>query len=155
MAYGFSVGSIQPQIPRFDGKNFEHWKIQMEKVAHAKTGKGAWDSLVTTYKGVMKVQKVQLQTLSRQFELLQMENYESIFEYFSWTLTIVNQMKANNETIRDQQIVEKVLRTLMLQFEYIVMSIEESLLACKLVLIDKCFEWKKLLVLSENDEYFD
>ncbi|PKI26195.1 hypothetical protein CRG98_049116, partial [Punica granatum] len=30
MASGFSVGSIQPQIPRFDGKNFEHWKIQME-----------------------------------------------------------------------------------------------------------------------------
>ncbi|PKI72238.1 hypothetical protein CRG98_007375 [Punica granatum] len=54
-----------------------------------------------------------------------MEKFKSISEYFSRTLTLVNQMKANGETIRDQQIIEKVLRTFTLQFEYIVKSIEE------------------------------
>ncbi|KAI6705682.1 hypothetical protein NL676_008644 [Syzygium grande] len=25
-----ALRNVQPQLPRFDGKNFEHWKIQME-----------------------------------------------------------------------------------------------------------------------------
>lgn len=95
-------------------------------MANSKTAKEAWDSIIKIYKGVEKVQKVRLQTLHRQFELLQMEKSESISDYFSQTLALVNQMKANGETIGDQQIVEKILRTLTLQFEYIVTSIEES-----------------------------
>jgi len=91
-----------------------------------KTAKVAWDSLVKTYKGVERVQKVRLQVLRRQFELLQMEDSESVSDYFSRTLALVNQMKTNGETIRDQQIVEKVLRSLTLKFEYIVTAIEES-----------------------------
>ena len=55
-----------------------------------------------------------------------MEKSESISDYFSRVLALVNQMKANGETFGDQQIVEKILRTLTLQFEYIVTSIEES-----------------------------
>ncbi|XP_030448004.1 uncharacterized protein LOC115670781 [Syzygium oleosum] len=183
MASVSSAGNVQPQLPRFDGKNFEHWKIQMEvlfgfqelteiieegfvepeaaadstteeqrtikenrkkdrkalfyifqaidssifeKVANSKTAKEAWDTLIKIYKGVEKVQKVRLQTLRRQYELLQMEKSESISDYFSRVLALVNQMKANGETFGDQQIVEKILRTLTLQFEYIVTSIEES-----------------------------
>jgi hypothetical protein len=91
-----------------------------------KTAKVAWDFLVKTYKGVERVQKVRLQVLRRQFELLQMEDSESVSDYFSRTLALVNQMKTNGETIRDQQIVEKVLRSLTLKFEYIVTAIEES-----------------------------
>ena len=30
MASVSSARNVQPQLPRFDGKNFEHWKIQME-----------------------------------------------------------------------------------------------------------------------------
>ena len=97
-----------------------------DKVANSKTAKETQDSLIKIYKGVEKVKKVRLQTLRRQFELLQMEKSESISDYFSRTLALVNQMKANGETIGDQQIVEKILRTLTLQFEYNVTSIEES-----------------------------
>lgn len=40
-------------------------------------------------------------------------------------LALINQMKANGDKISDQQIVEKVLQYLTLQFEYIVMAIEK------------------------------
>ncbi|PKI61691.1 hypothetical protein CRG98_017915 [Punica granatum] len=51
-----------------------------------------------------------------------MEKSESISNYFSRMLPLVNQMKADGETITDQ----KIIRTSTLQFEYIVTSIEES-----------------------------
>ncbi|XP_075488040.1 uncharacterized protein LOC142527188 [Primulina tabacum] len=174
---------FQTQIPKLLGKNYEHWKIQMEvlfgyqeildiikegftepdnvetlskddqsilqenrkkdrkalliifqavdsnnfeKTATAKTAKDAWDTLLRSYKGVEKVQKIRLQTLRRQFELLQMEKTETISNFFTRMLALVNQMKANGEKFSPQQIVEKVLRSLTIQFEYIITAIEES-----------------------------
>ncbi|XP_073111050.1 uncharacterized protein [Elaeis guineensis] len=164
MASGNGAGSFQPQLPKFDGKNFERWKIQMEvlfgyqdlmeiieegfiepeattilsqeeqkilkenrkknhealfyifraidsiifeKVATSKMGKEAWDTLVKSYKGVDKAHKVHFHIFQRQFEHLQMKKSESISDYFSQTLALVNQMKANDEKISDQQIVGK------------------------------------------------
>lgn len=97
-----------------------------EKIANASTAKEAWDCLINCYVGQDKVKKVRLQTLRRQFELLQMERKESISDYFSRTLAIVNQMKANGEAIADLQVVEKILRTLTERFEGKVTAIEES-----------------------------
>ncbi|PRQ23286.1 putative RNA-directed DNA polymerase [Rosa chinensis] len=97
-----------------------------EKIAHVTTSKEAWDCLINTIIGRDKVKKVRLQTLRRQFELLQMEKKESISDYFARTLAIANQMKANGEVIKELQIVEKILRTLTERFEGKVTAIEES-----------------------------
>ncbi|XP_075521330.1 uncharacterized protein LOC142554551 [Primulina tabacum] len=150
---------FQTQIPKLLGKNYEHWKIQMEvlfgyqeildiikegftepdnvetlskddqsilqenrkkdrkalliifqavdsnnfeKIATAKTTKDAWDTLLRSYKGVEKVQKIRLQTLRRQFELFQMEKTETISDFFTRMLALVNQMKANGEKFSPQ-----------------------------------------------------
>ncbi|XP_004309225.1 PREDICTED: uncharacterized protein LOC101296730 [Fragaria vesca subsp. vesca] len=55
-----------------------------------------------------------------------MEKKESISEYFARTLAMVNQMKANGEDIKELQIVEKILQTLMERFEGKVIAIKES-----------------------------
>ena len=47
-------------------------------------------------------------------------------EYFSWTLTIANKMKANGEDKGDVIVVEKILRSMTPKFDYVVYSIEES-----------------------------
>jgi len=47
-------------------------------------------------------------------------------EYFARTLTVANKMKANGETLGDVAIIEKILRSLTLKFDYVVCSIEES-----------------------------
>jgi len=51
---------------------------------------------------------------------------ETVNEYFARTLTIANKMKANGETLGDVAIIEKILRSLTLKFDYVVCSIKES-----------------------------
>lgn len=58
-----------------------------------------------------------------------MVKLESISDYSSRALVLVNQMKAYGETIRDQQVVEKVLRRLTLLFKYIEESRDLSTLS--------------------------
>ena len=61
----------------------------------------------------------------RQFELLQQENNEKIANYFMCTQKLVNNMKANDETTFDVQVMEKILQTLTEWFD-VITTIEES-----------------------------
>jgi len=67
-----------------------------------------------------------MQTLKRQFELLQMNKKEGIAEYLNRVHSLSNQMMACGENLKDQDLVEKVLRTLSSRFDYVVAAIEES-----------------------------
>lgn len=168
-------------LPTLDGKNYEHWSVQMkaifgfqeclevvesgfekitesssetqksahseakkkdckatflihqcvdaanfEKISKAKSSKEAWEILEKSHSGLAKVKKVRLQTMRRQYELLQMEEQESIAEYFTRIRSLTNQMKTYGESMPDQGIVEKVLRTLTPKFDHVVVAIEES-----------------------------
>src|SRR3954469_13204194 len=55
-----------------------------------------------------------------------MKNNEKVSEYISKVIVITNEMKACVETLSEQVIIEKILRTLTPQFDYIVVSIEHS-----------------------------
>ncbi|XP_019439046.1 PREDICTED: uncharacterized protein LOC109344747 [Lupinus angustifolius] len=77
-----------------------------EKISSAKTAKEAWENLEKCYAGAEKVKKVRLQILRRE--------------------ALTNQMKSCGEEIREQLIVEKVLRTLVSKFDHVVVAIEES-----------------------------
>lgn len=160
-----SLSSIK--VPVFEGKNFEHWRLQMEniftyqevwdivrdgyveppegavvegaaqtlltenkkknskatyilhqgvheslmdRVIYIKKAKAAWDGLVSYYTGSDKVKKVRLQTLKTKYELLQMESTETISDFFSKTLNLVNEMKVNGDTVEDSKVVEKILK---------------------------------------------
>lgn len=63
--------------------------------------------------------------MRRQFEHFQMEKLETVSRYFNKVLTLVNQIRANVENMRDFHIMEKILWTLMTQFKYVVATIEE------------------------------
>ncbi|XP_026399487.1 uncharacterized protein LOC113295361 [Papaver somniferum] len=97
----------------------------MDKVIYIKEVKKACDGLINYYKGSDKVKKVRLQTLKRKYELLQMETTETISDFFSNTLNLVNEMKVNGDTIEDSAIIEKILRSLPKKFESKVTAIEE------------------------------
>ncbi|GAU24662.1 hypothetical protein TSUD_322700 [Trifolium subterraneum] len=70
------------------------------------------------------VKKVRLQTYKRQFELLQMEEKESVGDFVTRVTKLVNLMKGCGETMNDQSVVEKILRSLTPRFD-IVVAIEE------------------------------
>ncbi|RDX75483.1 hypothetical protein CR513_44628, partial [Mucuna pruriens] len=81
-----------------------------EKIASTNSIKEAWDILNKSYGGADKIKKVKLQPL----------------HYFTRIQMLVNSMKTCDEKLLDQQIVDKILRTLTPQFDHIVVGIEES-----------------------------
>lgn len=97
-----------------------------EKIAEATSSKQAWEILGTIFKGMDRVKRIRLQTLRADFEAVQMKDGESISDYYSRLLVIVNQLKRNGEKIEDIRIIEKVLRSLTPKFEHVVVAIEES-----------------------------
>nr|KYP59322.1 hypothetical protein KK1_014754 [Cajanus cajan] len=99
--------------------------INFEKICSTNSKKEAWDILHKAYGGADKVKEVKLQYLRRQYELLFMNDQESIVDYFDQIQALVNSMKSCNEKFTDQKIVDKVLRTLAPRFDHIVVAIEE------------------------------
>jgi hypothetical protein len=98
----------------------------LEKVAEAMTSKQAWEILASIFKGDERVKQVRLQSLRGEFEALHMKDGESVFDYFSRLLVIVNGLKRNNEKVDDIRVVEKVLRSISSKFEHVIVAIEES-----------------------------
>ncbi|KOM56838.1 hypothetical protein LR48_Vigan10g273000 [Vigna angularis] len=158
------IGGIQGQLPVFDGKLFDDWRIKMQaifgfqdvseviedglpdlseratkeekrsyklqvkldskarfllyqcvspkifnKISKASTAKEVWDILVKMYGDGDKNKKVKLQALRRQFEILIMDEGETVAEYFDKVQELVNKMRACKDTISDEYIVDKIL----------------------------------------------
>lgn len=55
-----------------------------------------------------------------------MKSGKGVSDYFSRVMSVANKMRVYGEQVNDVTIVEKILRSLSDQFNYIVCSIEES-----------------------------
>ncbi|XP_050902024.1 uncharacterized protein LOC127109792 [Lathyrus oleraceus] len=97
-----------------------------EIISNTTTAKEAWDKLQICNKGVEQVKNIRFHTLRGDFERLFMEESESISDYFSRVLAIVNQLKRNGEDVDDVKVMEKIIRTLNPSFDFIVTNIEEN-----------------------------
>ncbi|XP_051150332.1 uncharacterized protein LOC127264830 [Andrographis paniculata] len=86
----------------------------------------AWSTLTASYKGDDKIKRVHLQTLRRQYELMEMQSTEAIDAYINHVIALANNMKVNGEAISKQGKVEKILRTLTSRFKHVVTAIEEA-----------------------------
>src|ERR1044072_5039967 len=101
-------------------------EAHFEKIASAKTAHEAWQLLETANEGAAKVKKVKLQTMRRQYELMAMEDSETILVFFNRVITLTNAMKAYGEDMKTLTIVEKILRCLAPRFDHVVVAMEES-----------------------------
>ena len=97
-----------------------------QKVSIATIAKQVWEILENTFKVVDKVKKVCPQSLRREYEILFMKKSESISDYSSRVLVVVNEIKRYGEEIKDIQVIEKILRSLHEKFNFIIVAIEES-----------------------------
>ncbi|XP_028068170.1 uncharacterized protein LOC114270784 [Camellia sinensis] len=97
-----------------------------EKISAAATSKEALSILHNSHHGIEKTIRVRLQVLRGEFEMLHMNENESIYEYFNRTLTIVNQMRRYGEKMESLQVIENILRSLSPKFKRMVVAIEES-----------------------------
>lgn len=96
------------------------------RIASATTFKMAWDTLKQEYLGDKKVITVRLQSLRREFETALMTDKESVQEYLSRVSTVVQQMRSYGETMTNEHVVGKVLRSLTSKYDHVVAAIEES-----------------------------
>lgn len=76
--------------------------------------------------GNVRVKKSLLNSVMRDFEVLEMKETETITEYFARVMMVANNMRSNSEEMSDSKVVQKILRTLTDVFTYVVVSIEES-----------------------------
>jgi len=101
----------------------------LEKLANATTSKAAWEILEKTYKGDNRVKQVRLQVLRGEFERLLMKENEGVTEFISRVETVANQLDKNGESLTidcGNRVVEKILRSLTIDFDNIVCAIHES-----------------------------
>jgi len=101
-------------------------KTILKTILQKETSKDLWESMKRKYQGNDRVQSAQLQRLRRSFEVLEMKIGETITGYFSRVMEITNDMRNLGEDMPDSKVVEKILRTLVEKFTYVVCAIEES-----------------------------
>ncbi|XP_017609516.1 uncharacterized protein LOC108455474 [Gossypium arboreum] len=63
---------------------------------------------------------------AKEFDILKMKTGESVNEYLTRTLVMVNKMKKNGENKIDAEVVSNILRSMTSKFNYVMYSIEES-----------------------------
>ncbi|GAU45509.1 hypothetical protein TSUD_129550 [Trifolium subterraneum] len=114
-------GEITRHKARLVAKGFLH-----EKVGDCESYKEAWDILAQSFRGADQVKEVKLQTFKRQFDLIQMEESETVSDYFTKVIRLVNQIKNCGETIEAKFVVSKILRSLTPRFDHVVAAIETS-----------------------------
>ncbi|CAL9226316.1 unnamed protein product, partial [Arabidopsis halleri] len=98
----------------------------LSRIVAVNTSHEAWEILKREYLGDQKVITVKLQTLRHSFETISMKEKETIQEYLARVSTIVSQMKSYGDSLSNETVVSKVLRTLTPKFEYVVPAIMEA-----------------------------
>ncbi|KAF2310023.1 hypothetical protein GH714_006277 [Hevea brasiliensis] len=98
----------------------------LETILCKDTSKQIWDSMKIKYQGNARAKQAQLQTLRCEFETLSMKSGETVSEYFSRTMAIANKMRIHGEKLEDVVIVEKILRSMLPKFNFVICSIKES-----------------------------
>ncbi|KAJ0566009.1 putative RNA-directed DNA polymerase [Helianthus annuus] len=101
-------------------------KSILKTITMKETSKQVWDAMKIKYQGSARVKRAQLQRLRRSFEVLEMKTGECVIDYLGRVMVIANEMRACGDDMTDVKIVEKVLRTLTENFNYIVCTIEET-----------------------------
>lgn len=110
-------------------KNLLYQAIEREvldTILDRSSSKAIWDSMKQKFQGSTRVKRAQLQSLRCDFEVLRMKEGESVNAYFARVLSIANKMKAHGEDMGESKITEKIIRSMVSKFNYVVCSIEES-----------------------------
>ncbi|KAK2965254.1 hypothetical protein RJ640_015752 [Escallonia rubra] len=96
------------------------------RIMRVESAKKAWETLRNEFQGDDKVRAIKLQSLRKDLENMKMKEDESLKDYSSRFLELINQMKTHGEDISDRRIVEKILISLPEKFDPIVAVIEET-----------------------------
>ena len=117
------------QLKDLKAKNYLFQAIDrsiLETILCKDTSKHIWDSMKKKYQGSMKTKRQQLQALCTKFKTLRMKSGESVTDFFSQTMAIVNKLRIHIDKTEDVTVIEKILRSMTPKFNYVVCYIKES-----------------------------
>ena len=109
---------------------------EFKKISFAKMAKEAWTILQTTYERTKAIKDTKFQRLTKNFEVIKMEENESFDEFCAKLKDIVNSAFNLGETILEPKIMRKVLISLLERFLAKITTIEESKDIDKIPLIE-------------------
>nr|GEY14184.1 zinc finger, CCHC-type [Tanacetum cinerariifolium] len=98
---------------------------QLLQITKHKTAKAIWDALKTRHIGEERVQQARLQTLKSNFEMLHMKEDEAIDTFTTKLRTLVNKAASLGHTMKDEELVRKLLNAIPDRYLQIVASIEQ------------------------------
>ncbi|XP_074290249.1 uncharacterized protein LOC141616980 [Silene latifolia] len=98
----------------------------LETILCKDSSKDIWDAMKRKYQGNARAKRVMLQGLREDFDGLRMKKGESVDDFFSRMMAIVNKMRIHGKKKDDSIVVDKILRSLTKDYNFIVCSIEES-----------------------------
>ncbi|KAK3036496.1 hypothetical protein RJ639_030510 [Escallonia herrerae] len=96
----------------------------------------AWDILQNEFKGSDKVISIKLQSLWKDFDILLMKKGESAQAFFFLMSNVINQIRSYGDTIEDKKIIQKILRSLPMKFDHVVVAIKVSKNLNELTLVE-------------------
>ncbi|XP_013622810.1 PREDICTED: uncharacterized protein LOC106328827 [Brassica oleracea var. oleracea] len=95
------------------------------------------------HQGNARVKRAQLQRLRKSFKTLEMKIGEKVSDYFARVMEVTNDMRNCGEILEDVKIVEKILRSLTENFNFV---IHESKVT------EQFFKWKMSQGMLEEEE---
>nr|GEX89629.1 zinc finger, CCHC-type [Tanacetum cinerariifolium] len=98
---------------------------QLLLISKYNTAKEVWDALKKRHVGENRIQQAKQQTLKSEFEMLQMEENESIDSFVTRLTGIINKAASVGLTYEDSTLVRKLLNAIPDRFLQIVASIEQ------------------------------
>ncbi|KAF2319918.1 hypothetical protein GH714_020498 [Hevea brasiliensis] len=133
-----AAGSIlsEAQKPELESSKLKDLKVKnylfhaidhpiLETILCKDTSKQIQDSIKRKYQGNARTKRAQLQILRGEFETLCMKSGETVLEYFSRMMAIVNKMRIHGERLKDVTIMEKILCSMIVKFN-VACSIKDS-----------------------------
>ncbi|VFQ67323.1 unnamed protein product [Cuscuta campestris] len=99
---------------------------QYKLISNCNNAKEAWDILEVTHEGDEEVKTAKYQILMTQYENLRMDEKEKITEFHGRVRDIANQAARLNESIPENKLVLKVLRSLPKEYEMDVKAVRRS-----------------------------
>ncbi|XP_047263707.1 uncharacterized protein LOC124896220 [Capsicum annuum] len=132
-------------------------KVIFARVMASEIAKEAWDKLKEEFHGSQKIRQIKVINLRREFEILRMNDLETIEEFSNKLMKVVKKIRLLGEELTDSRIVEKVLVSLPKRFEEKIFSLEDlkdltKLSPSELVHALQAQEQRRSLRLEESTE---
>jgi hypothetical protein len=102
-------------------------KDVMQHLVGKKSAKDAWETIKTLHQGHARVREAHLQTLTKSYEDLKMEESETVDQFASRFVTLINAIRGYGEKLDEVKNVRRFLRAAPARHMQIVTSIEQCL----------------------------